>query len=377
MKLMHISDLHLGKVLCGYPLLEDQQHILNCMLAIAEEQKPDAILIAGDVFDRSAPAAEAVALLDDFLTRLSAGQTPILMIAGNHDSPERIAYGGRIMERNQIYLSPVYDKNGTIRTVTLSDAHGEVCFWLMPFLHPSDVRLAFPDKKIANTNEALRTVIEAMDPDPSVRHVLVAHQFVTGASLSDSEETYCGTAEQVSSELFAPFEYTALGHLHNPQNVGSARVRYCGTPLKYSASEANSEKSVTFVELGEKGSEPVITEIPLRPMRDLRKLRGSFAELIQGSSNEYVHILLTDETDIPDANGKLRMRYPYLLGMEYERKASYNPDALADLQKEPEKDPQELFTAFFEQMMSFKMSEAQETLMQELIKEIWEKGEDV
>lgn len=374
MKLMHLSDLHLGKTLSGYSLMEDQKYILDRIIEITGEHQPDCILIAGDVFDRAAPSAEAVSLLDDFLTRLSAYHIPILMIAGNHDSPERIAYGGRIMQNSGIYLSPVYD--GTVKSVTRSDAHGDVCFWLLPFLRPADVRLHFPDTKIADATDALRTVINSMQLDPSMRNVLIAHQFVTGAALSESEEIYCGNAEQVSGELFAPFEYTALGHLHRAQNVGSARIRYCGTPLKYAAAEAGSVKSVTFTELGEKGSEPIITTVPLVPLRDMQKLRGSFQELMNGSNENFVHILLTDETDVPDAIGKLRMRYPHLLGMDYERQRTYDPAAMEELRQDSEKDPASLFSAFFEQVLSVKMNDEQEKIIQELIKEIWAKEDD-
>ena len=373
MKLMHLSDLHLGKTLCGYSMLDDQRHILDRILEITQEQKPDVILIAGDVFDRSAPSAEAVALLDDFMTQLAAYRIPILMISGNHDSPERIAYGGRIMAQNGIHLSPVYD--GTVRSVTLSDAHGEVCFWLLPFLHPAEVRQFFPEIK-PNATEALRTVIDSMQLDPSVRHVLLAHLFVSGAKTT-GEESFCGTAEEVSAGLFAPFEYTALGHLHGPHNVSeNVRIRYCGTPLKYSAKEAEDEKSVTFVELGEKGSEPVISTVPLVPLRDMKKLRGRFAELIAGSDEDYVQIVLTDETDVPDAMAKLRMRYPYVLGMDYDRKNETNAEVLEDLQHEPEQDPAELFAAFFKKMLDVDMSERQERIIQDLVKEIWSKEEE-
>ncbi len=374
MKLMHLSDLHLGKTLSGYSLREDQRYILDRILEITEEQKPDCILIAGDVFDRSAPSAETVTLLDDFLTGLAAYHIPILMIAGNHDSPERIAYGGRIMQSSGIYLSPVYD--GTIRSVTLSDAYGEVCFWLMPFLHTEDVRTHFKDTKIPDANAAMQTVIGSMQLDPSVRNVLIAHQFVVGASLSDSEEMYCGTAEQVSREVFAPFVYTALGHLHRPQNVGSVRIRYCGTPLKYSAAEADIAKSVTFVELGDRDCEPVITTVPLVPMRDMQKLRGSFQELMEGTNDNYVHIVLTDETDIPDAMGKLRMRYPYLIGMKYDREETFDVSGIEELGQEAEKDPAALFSAFFEQVFPSGMSEEQEQIIQDLVREIWTKEDD-
>ena len=341
MKLMHLSDLHLGKTLCGYSLLDDQRYILDRILEITQAQKPDAVLIAGDVFDRSAPSAETVALMADFLTRLSALGSPILMIAGNHDSPERIAYGSRIMERSSIFMSPVYD--GTIKSVTLTDAHGKV----------------------------------TMELDPSVRHVLLAHQFVTGASLSGSEEVYCGTAEQVSAEVFAPFMYTAMGHLHNPMNVGSPRVRYCGTPLKYSASEVGSTKSVTIAKLGEIGTEPVITEIPLVPLRDMKKLHGSFEELICGTDDNFVQVLLTDETDVPDAMAKLRMHYPYILGMDYDRK---RPDDMAELellQQEPDKDPEELFAAFFEQVQGMAMRPQQAQIIHDLVEALWKKEANV
>ena len=372
MRFMHLSDLHLGKTLSGYSLLKDQRYILGQILEITGRQKPDAILIAGDIFDRSAPSAETVALMDDFLTQLSAYEIPILMIAGNHDSPERVAYGGRIMKKNGIHLSPVYDKSGRILSVTIPDADGDVCFWLMPFLRPADVRLAFPDAKFKTASEALQTVVDAMELDPGKRNVLLAHQFVTGARLSDSEENYCGTAEQISRDVFEPFDYTALGHLHNPQNVGSVRVRYCGTPLKYSIKEADSVKSVTFVELREKGTEPVITTVPLHPERELKILRGSFAELIQGTDANFVHIVLTDETDVPDAMGKLRQRYPFILGLDYEYRKPFEVSALDMQTGKIGQNPEALFSTFFEQVMSHGMNQEQEQIIQELIQEIWE-----
>lgn len=375
MKLMHLSDLHLGKTLSNYSLIEDQKHILNRIAEIAEAQKPDCILIAGDVFDRAAPSAEAVSMFDDFLSRLATYNIPILIIAGNHDSPERIAYGGRIMQNSGIYLSPVYD--GTVNSITLSDEHGDVCFWLLPFLRPADVRLHFTDKKIVNATDALWTVIASMNIDPSVRNVLIAHQFVTGATLSESEEIYQGTAEQVSADLFDPFEYTALGHLHRAQNVSSARIRYCGTPLKYSVAEADNVKSVTFAEIGKKGTDPIITPIPLVPLRDMQKLQGSFQELMSGSRNEnFVHIMLTDATDVPDAMGKLSIRYPHILGLDYEKQHTYDCSSMQELIQNSEKDPESLFSAFFEHVFATKMTDKQAKIIQDLVTEIWAKEED-
>ena len=248
MKLIHLSDLHLGKRVNEVSMLEDQEYILTQIIQIIDGEQPDAVLIAGDVYDKSVPSAEAVMLFDGFLCRLAKRRLPVLIISGNHDSPERLAFGGRLMEGAGVYLSPVY--NGSVSPVTLSDAHGEVHFWLLPFLKPAHVRRFFPDETVESYTDAIRTAIQRMTIDTSARNVLLTHQFVTGAQTCESEELSVGGSDNVDASVFDGFDYVALGHLHGPQNIGSNRIRYCGTPLKYSFSETSHYKSVTVVELG-------------------------------------------------------------------------------------------------------------------------------
>ena len=314
MKLIHLSDLHLGKRVNDFSMLEDQQYILAEILQIIDREKPDGVLIAGDIYDKSVPSAEAVALLDDFLVRLSKRELRIFVISGNHDSPERMAFGGRLMERSGVHLAPVYD--GKVEPVVLTDQYGPVKLYLLPFVKPSHVRRCFPEREIATYTDAVSAAIEAMEADTAVRNVLVTHQFVTGAARCDSEELSVGGTDNVDAAVFDPFDYVALGHIHGPQQVGRETVRYCGTPLKYSFSEAGHKKSVTVVELGAKGAVTIRT-IPLKPLRDLVELRGTYEELTlrafyEGTSypRDYIHIILTDEDDIPDAVGKLRIIYP-------------------------------------------------------------------
>ena len=322
MKLIHLSDLHLGKRVNEFPMLEDQQYILTEILQIIDREAPDAVLIAGDVYDKSVPSAEAVGLLDEFLVDLSRRKLQVFVISGNHDSPERMAFGGRLMERSGVHLAPVYD--GKVRPFALSDEYGLVKVYLLPFVKPSHVRRCFPDREIASYTDALSVAIGAMEVDEAERNVLVTHQFVTGAARCDSEEISVGGTDNVDAAVFAPFDYVALGHIHGPQQVGRETVRYCGTPLKYSFSESGQQKSITVVELGEKGSVAVRT-VPLTPMRDLVARRGTYQELTfrgfyEGTSyqRDYVHITLTDEEDIPDAVSKLRIIYPNLMKLDYD-----------------------------------------------------------
>ena len=371
MKMMHLSDLHLGKKLNNYLLLEDQEYILDKIIGIADEQKPDCVLIAGDVYDRSLPPEEAVKLFDKFLTQLAERKLPVLIISGNHDSAERIAYGGRIMEKSGIYLSHVYD--GDIKPVILNDEFGEVYFYLLPFVRRAEVRRAFEDKDVVieSTEDAVRTAVEALHIDTNKRNVLLAHQFVTGASTCESEEIYVGTAEKVSADVFSQFDYTALGHLHMPQNVGNdPRIRYCGTPLKYSFSEVNHKKSVSVVTLGEKGSLPVIEKVPLIPKIDMKELRGSYEELMQNSSDCYVSIVLTDDTPVTDANAWLRNKYKNIMQLRYDNKST-NTRTDYDKLQSADKKPSEFLSDFYREFNGIEMPEEQRVYMEELIKEIW------
>lgn len=379
MKLVHLSDLHLGKRVNEFSMLEDQQFILTEILQIIDRERPDGVLIAGDVYDKSVPSAEAVALLDDFLVRLYQRKLQIFAISGNHDSPERMAFGGRLMEGSGVHLAPVYD--GRVAPVTMSDEHGQVNVYLLPFVKPAHVRRWFPERELVSYTDALAAAIEAMNVDPSQRNVLVTHQFVTGGQRCDSEEVSVGGTDNVDVSVFDPFDYVALGHLHGPQQVERETVRYCGTPLKYSFSEAGHQKSVTVVELGAKGSAAVRT-VPLTPMRDMVELRGTYEELTfrrfyEGTSypKDYIHITLTDEEDIPDAVRKLQVIYPNLMRLDYDNRRTRAGIRLDELEETQKKHPLELLEDFFEKQNGRPMGEEQRNFARELIQHIWEEDE--
>lgn len=378
MKLIHLSDLHLGKRVNEFSMLEDQQYILTEILQIIDREKPDGVMIAGDVYDKSVPSAEAVALLDDFLVRLAKRDLQVFLISGNHDSPERMAFGGRLMAQSGVHLAPVYD--GKVSPITLTDEYGPVNLYLLPFLKPAHVRRCFPEREILTYTDALAAAIEAMGVDPAQRNVLVTHQFVTGAARCDSEEISVGGTENVDVSVFGPFDYVALGHIHGPQQVGRETVRYCGTPLKYSFSEAKHQKSVTVVELGEKGAVSVRT-VPLTPMRDLAELRGTYEELTfrgfyDGTSypRDYVHITLTDEEDIPDAVSKLRIIYPNLMKLDYDNKRT-RAGIILEGAEDQQRSPLELLEEFYEKQNGQPMGEEQRSFAKNLMERIWEEDE--
>lgn len=378
MKLIHLSDLHLGKRVNEFSMLEDQQYILTEILQIIDREKPDGVMIAGDVYDKSVPSAEAVALLDDFLVRLAKRDLQVFLISGNHDSPERMAFGGRLMAQSGVHLAPVYD--GKVSPSTLTDEYGPVNLYLLPFIKPAHVRRCFPEREILTYTDALAAAIEAMGVDTAQRNVLVTHQFVTGAARCDSEEISVGGTDNVDVSVFEPFDYVALGHIHGPQQVGRETVRYCGTPLKYSFSEAKHQKSVTVVELGEKGAVSVRT-VPLTPMRDLAELRGTYEELTfrgfyQGTSypRDYVHITLTDEEDIPDAVSKLRIIYPNLMKLDYDNKRT-RAGIVLEGAEDQQRSPLELLEEFYEKQNGQPMGEEQRTFAKSLMERIWEEDE--
>ena len=378
MKLSHLSDLHLGKRVNEFSMLEDQQYILTEILQIIDREKPDGVMIAGDVYDKSVPSAEAVALLDDFLVRLAKRDLQVFLISGNHDSPERMAFGGRLMAQSGVHLAPVYD--GKVSPSTLTDEYGPVNLYLLPFIKPAHVRRCFPEREILTYTDALAAAIEAMGVDTAQRNVLVTHQFVTGAARCDSEEISVGGTDNVDVSVFEPFDYVALGHIHGPQQVGRETVRYCGTPLKYSFSEAKHQKSVTVVELGEKGAVSVRT-VPLTPMRDLAELRGTYEELTfrgfyQGTSypRDYVHITLTDEEDIPDAVSKLRIIYPNLMKLDYDNKRT-RAGIVLEGAEDQQRSPLELLEEFYEKQNGQPMGEEQRTFAKSLMERIWEEDE--
>ena len=375
MKLMHLSDLHLGKIVNGFSMLEDQKYILAQILEMARSEKPDGILIAGDVYDKRVPAAEAVGVLDGFLTDL-ARIAPVFVISGNHDSAERLAFGGRLMTAAGVYVSPVYD--GTVRTVELTDEFGTVRVHLLPFLKPVQVRRFFPEAEIANYTDAVRTALSHIDREDGARHVLVTHQLVTGAALCDSEELSIGGSENVDAEVFEGFDYVALGHLHGPQRAGGDHIRYCGTPLKYSFSEVNHHKSVTFVTIRGRGEIRIVTK-PLIPMRDLKEIRGTYQELMARSfyqdtdlPGSYLHITLTDEEDVPEALGRMRQVYPYIMKLTYDNTRTRSQQNPLDQRVDARKTPLELFRQLYEAQNNQPMTEQQDEFLARLIGAIWE-----
>lgn len=375
MKLIHLSDLHIGKRVNEVSMMEDQAYILSQILEIVDAEAPDAVLICGDVYDKTVPSAEAVTLFDDFLCRLAERKLQVFVISGNHDSSERLAFGGRLMEDRGIHLSPVYD--GSIRPVTLEDEAGPVHFWLLPFLKPAHVRRFYPDRGIESYTDACRVAVEAMDLNSAQRNVLLAHQFVTGSATCESEEISVGGSDNVDAAVFDAFDYVALGHIHGPQHIGRETLRYCGTPLKYSFSESSHKKSVTVVELREKGSLSLHT-VPLTPLRDMREIRGRYEEITAKSFytgtnvEDYLHIILTDEEDVPEAMARLRVIYPNLMKLSYDNTRTRTGtviDGAVDVQR---KSPLELFGELYQQQNNQPMSDVQRTYMLELIGSIWE-----
>lgn len=378
MKLIHLSDLHIGKRVCEFSMLPDQIHILNAIISIIDDERPDAVLIAGDIYDKTVPPAEAVQVFDDFLNRLSARGLQVFVISGNHDSPERIAFGGRLMDPSGIHMSPVYD--GTLRPVTLEDRWGPVHIFMLPFVKPIHVRRYFPQSPIESYTDAVRRALAAAVLPQDERCVLVTHQFVTGARRCESEEISVGGADNVDADVFGAFDYVALGHLHGPQNVGSPRLRYCGTPLKYSFSEAEDEKSVTVVELEEKGRLTLRT-VPLRPLRELRQLRGDFALLTDKAfyaaqqTDDYLHILLTDEEDVPNALGQLRLVYPNLMKLDYDNRRTRAQGQVGTAAAVEQRSPLALFDELYEKQNGRPMEDTQTAYLTRLIGEIWEEEE--
>ena len=376
MKFVHLSDLHIGKRVNEFSMIEDQKYILTQIINVIDNVDPDGVIIAGDVYDKPVPSAEAVELFDDFLYRLSKRDLKVFVISGNHDSPERIAFASRLIEKSGIYMSPVY--SGKVEPITLTDEFGELDVYMLPFIKPAHVRRFYPDVEIKTYTEAVKVAVDNMNVDTAKRNLIVTHQFVTGSERCESEELSVGGTDNVDGGVFDAFDYVALGHIHGPQHCGSERIRYCGTPLKYSFSEAKHKKSVTVVEFMGKGNLKIDT-IPLTPLRDMREIKGTYDEIMnrdfyEGTTyrEDYMHITLTDEEDVYDAIGRLRTVYKNLMKLDYDNKRTRGAvayDAVADVDN---KSPLELFADFYEIQNSQPMSDEQEEFVGNLIENIWE-----
>lgn len=359
MKLFHISDLHIGIRIHEKPILEDQRYILNQILSLCISERSDALIIAGDIYDKSIPGAEAVSMFDEFLTALRDNKIPVFAISGNHDSAERVAYASRIMAENDIFMSPVY--GGHTEPVVLRDEYGEVNFYMLPFIKPQAVRRFF-DTEITSYDDAVRAAVDKMEIDKSKRNVIIAHQFVTGAKTSDSDMSL-GGMDNISADIFADFDYAALGHIHRPQRISSDYIRYSGTPMKYSFSECADKKAVQVAELTEKGTVK-LSSLPLTPMYDMREIKGTYDELTARSfyentnTDEYLHITLTDSEDIPYAFEKLQTIYKNILRLDYDnaRTRLASGAAIAPIDEQSAED---MFASLYEKQNGEPLSEEQ------------------
>ena len=379
MKLIHLADLHLGKQVNGFSMMEDQRYILEEIIRMIRQEEADAVMIAGDVYDKPVPPAEAVSLFDEFLETLAKMGKEVFVISGNHDSAERLAFGSGLMNRSGIHISPVY--SGEIQPVTVSEEYGEVNFWLLPFLKPVHVRRFIEDEKEKETvktyDQALQYVLSHLPVDPQIRNILLTHQFITGAKTSDSEDFSVGGIDHVEAEHFRPFDYTALGHIHRPQKAGSETIRYCGSPLKYSFSEADREKSVPVIELGKKGDISLRLE-PLSPLHDMREIRGTYEQVTEKSFYEhkdlqscYVRVTLTDEEDVPDALGKLRLVYPLLMRLDYDNTRTRIQNEVSGEEAAEVKTPEDLLEDFYRLQNNHDMNERQKHIAKQCIGKVF------
>lgn len=376
MKIIHLADLHIGKRVNEFSMIDDQKYILNQILEIIDKEKPDAVIIAGDVYDKQVPSIEAVELLDSFISDISKRKTTTFIISGNHDSSERLAFGSSLMAMGKIYISPVY--NGKISKYTLKNDFGSANFYLLPFVKPSHVKRFFPDEKIESYTDAIKVVVDNLKLDSSEINILIAHQFVTGASRTESEEISVGGLDNVDASVFEDFDYVALGHIHRPQKIGTERIRYCGTPLKYSFSEVNDTKSVSIIEINSK-EDFNLRMIPLIPKRDMRKIRGTYEELTTKNSYEntntddYIHVTLTDEFNVADAIQKLRVIYKNIMKLEYDnmRTRESRKINLDDMVIE-NKNPLEIFSEFYKLQNNKEMNDEQKEIIKKIMEEVWE-----
>mgnify|MGYP005749542061 FL=1 len=401
MKLFHLSDLHIGKLLCGYSLKENQERVLSQIVAYAQDEHPDAILICGDIYDKSAPSGEAYVMFDRFLEALSEirPRIPVLIIAGNHDSPERLSYASAFLEKHSIYLSvfPPVREDEYLKKITLEDEYGPVDFYLLPFLKPGYLRPLLPEGSAFSYEEAVRFLLSREKIDPGRRNVILSHQFYTAGQSEpetcDSEiaVAMAGGLDRIDISVLDAFDYAALGHLHGSQKVGRMSTRYCGTPYKYSVSEEHHHKAVTVVELGKKGEEPQLRFLPLSGLQDVRRLRGTLDEVlaaaesgapspsagqpsVSGVCHDFVSVTITDEQEPYRIRERLEERYDHLLELRVDNARTRARMAESGIENDPAPEPMEAFRQFYETVNHTPLPEEGERIMKRLIREIQEKG---
>lgn len=406
MRFIHLADLHIGKRVNEFSMLPDQRYVLGQVLKVLDERAVDGVILAGDIYDKPVPSIEAVQLLDWFLTELADRKLPVYMVSGNHDSGERLAFGAKLLEHSRIHVAAVYD--GTLEPIRLEDEYGTLFLYLLPFVRPANVKKALEGNAALQTKEgaddlpvkeksvsgkkdgmsetagvvmtyqeAVEQVLAQADISSDDRNLLVAHQLVTGARRCDSEDISIGGIDNVDAALFDAFDYVALGHIHGPQSVTRDTVRYAGTLLKYSFSECHHKKSITLVELREKGN-VTVEEIPVRPLHDMRQIRGTYDTLMSydfyrdSDREDYLHVALTDEDEIPEAMGRLRTVYPNIMKLEYDNRRTKKMEQIQGAEEErEEKSPLDYFGEFYEKQNNQAMTEAQRQLVDRLVERIW------
>ena len=379
MRFLHLADLHIGKRVNGFSMIEDQKFVFEQVYNVIENEKIDGIIMAGDIYDKPVPSAEAVKLFDEMLTRLVSMDLPIFVISGNHDSAERIGFGSDILSVAKVYMSRVY--NGNLQKIELEDAYGKINVYLLPFIKPATVKNIYKEAEIKDYDEALAYVLSQEKIDETKRNVIVSHQFVTGAMRSESEEVSVGGLDNVSVENYDAFDYVALGHIHRAQQMGRESARYAGTLLKYSFSEENHNKSMTIVDLKEKGNIE-IKEIPVKPLHDLKTIKGKFNEITSEEfykelkKEDYYRAVLTDEDDILNAIGKLKSIYPNLMSMEYDNTRTRSYSVIDNVETGESKSPLDYFEEFFEKQNGRKMSEKQRNYLLEILGEAREENHE-
>lgn len=379
MRFLHLADLHIGKRVNGFSMIEDQKFVFEQVYNVIENEKIDGIIMAGDIYDKPVPSAEAVKLFDEMLTRLVSINLPIFVISGNHDSAERIGFGSDILSAAKVYMSRVY--NGNLQKIELEDDYGKINVYLLPFIKPATVKNIYKEAEIKDYDDALEYVLSQEKIDETKRNVIVSHQFVTGAMRSESEEVSVGGLDNVSVENYEAFDYVALGHIHRAQQMGRESARYAGTLLKYSFSEEKHNKSMTIVDLKEKGNIE-IKEIPVKPLHDLKTIKGKFSKITSEEfykelkKEDYYRAVLTDEDDILNAIGKLKSIYPNLMSMEYDNTRTRSYSVVDNVETVEVKSPLEHFEEFFEKQNGRKMSEKQRNYLLEILGEAREESHE-
>lgn len=375
MRIIHTSDLHLGKKVHEYSMIEDQAFILDRIIDNVKRQEADALLISGDIYDKSLPSEAAINLLNDFLTGLSEMGLPVFIIPGNHDSADRLSFGNWLMAKSSVFIQGPY--TGKIRPHYLHDEFGKLAIYSLPFIRPSAIKSFFPDRRVDSYEDAVRLCIEDMDIDRSIRNIIMAHQFVAGASRTDSEILSLGGTDSISPSLFKDFDYVALGHIHRPQKMGADHIRYSGSPLKYSISEQDDKKSLVQIDLLDKGNIE-LSFLPLKPLRDLREIRGKYDQILlkdnykNTNTDDYVHIVLEDELEVPNAMANLSLVYPNILKLDYDNLRTQAESGVKSLSAIEKRSEMDLLREFYLGQNGVEMSTYQEDLSISIFKEISE-----